>query len=713
MPIVDELVGLLGWKLQGEQNLKRFEDGFDHAAKRAQSFASKMATVGAAVARVGLVAGAAAAAVGTKLGFDVVKQSAQFERYELMFRNLTGSTKEAADMMNYLNKVAGTTPFNLDQVVEAAQELSAVKIDPRKQQGLFTYLGDIAAGLGEGYQKIAKTYGQTLFGKFDVFQEMKGVRAGTEGGKTFWYEYFDAQGKMARGTGTIGNIEDTQKMWDRVFSHLKGGMALLASSWDGIISNLEDSWSRFLLAIGRAGFFEKLKGHFKSLQDYVERLDNEGVLDDVASKISAIFGGITDAAAESIKNFRFVFQNWASFRPMIYGLATALTVLAAAAFPVPSAILAVGVATAKVFSAYRRWRENREAEAGKRGGAFGAGGMDLGFVSYIENEVTPVMLKSVDNLFNTIEKKIKAWHPKFDFSFLTEGFTTGFGAKIRSIELPGAGDLLKTFAKFMNPGLWLAKLLPGFDELFDGIIDRFNKFVFNSAWLEKGKELLSGFWNGLKSVMDPMLSWFDAKLGHMSESLRGMNVVSPTSITTPGGRVPTGRQFNPADKMLNALPNEKVPEAELPLDLSDRPIGTEPDVQPGYATPPLFPAQPEVKTNGVPLSMNAPEIDYGEPPVAQFGNAPEIHYGEPPVAQFGKPPEMFAKFQPPPAWSRWFGNAGGRGAGNTITNVGDVSVKVQVEQATDAPEQIASATLDAIVRRIQHDMPPRVTAQIG
>ena len=43
--IVDELIAVLGYKLQGEQNLKRFQSGMDHAATRAQAFSARLAGV--------------------------------------------------------------------------------------------------------------------------------------------------------------------------------------------------------------------------------------------------------------------------------------------------------------------------------------------------------------------------------------------------------------------------------------------------------------------------------------------------------------------------------------------------------------------------------------------------------------------------------------------------------------------------------------------
>ena len=70
--IVEELIGLLGWKLEGEQDLKKFKSGMDDAEESAKRTSDRVKSLGIAA---GVVA-TGAIAVGT----SAVKNFASFER---------------------------------------------------------------------------------------------------------------------------------------------------------------------------------------------------------------------------------------------------------------------------------------------------------------------------------------------------------------------------------------------------------------------------------------------------------------------------------------------------------------------------------------------------------------------------------------------------------------------------------------------------------
>lgn len=72
--IVEELIGVLGWDLKGEADLKKFKQGLADAERGMSQFVTRMATFAVA-------AGTAFAGGAALLGKSVISVSAQFEAY--------------------------------------------------------------------------------------------------------------------------------------------------------------------------------------------------------------------------------------------------------------------------------------------------------------------------------------------------------------------------------------------------------------------------------------------------------------------------------------------------------------------------------------------------------------------------------------------------------------------------------------------------------
>jgi|DEB0MinimDraft_6_1074348.scaffolds.fasta_scaffold12516_2 tape measure domain-containing protein len=92
------------------------------------------------------------------IGAAAVKSAAQLETLETSFISLTGGAKQAADMMQNLNRFTAKTPFQIENVANAARQLIASGTEVGQVNDQLQFLGDIAATSGVSIEEIAAIF---------------------------------------------------------------------------------------------------------------------------------------------------------------------------------------------------------------------------------------------------------------------------------------------------------------------------------------------------------------------------------------------------------------------------------------------------------------------------------------------------------------------------------------------------------------------------
>lgn len=116
--IVEELIGLLGWKLEGEQDLKKFKSGMDDAEGSAKRTSDRVKALGIAAGAVAT----GAIAVGT----SAVKNYASFERSMLRIGTTAGSTvTETMKASEDVQALAKRFALPLDEAVNGLETLTS------------------------------------------------------------------------------------------------------------------------------------------------------------------------------------------------------------------------------------------------------------------------------------------------------------------------------------------------------------------------------------------------------------------------------------------------------------------------------------------------------------------------------------------------------------------------------------------------------------
>lgn len=337
MAIVDELVAILGYKIEGEAQAKKFEMTLNNIAKRADKVAKGL----------GRISGYAALATGAAfglLGKSVVGTTAKFEQYLATLETIEKSSEKAKASLDFISDFAKSTPFEIDELTSSFVKLKAYGIDPVANDA-FKILGDTASAMGKSLDQSVEAFADAATGEFERLKEF-GLKAKTAGDQvTFaWSE----NGKEVTKTVKKNSDEIRAFLLDNFGSRFNGAMEKQSKTFNGMVSNLADTWTDFKRRIGEAGFFDDVKANLERLLSFLSRLDENGTLDrwaenlsDALSKLMYFFEIFVGRIATHVA---FLNENWESLKGPLKIVGLLMGALAAYAFPVVTALALAALA---------------------------------------------------------------------------------------------------------------------------------------------------------------------------------------------------------------------------------------------------------------------------------------------------------------------------------------------------------------------------------
>lgn len=327
MAIADELIALLGFELTGEGEARRYEA----TLKRLERTAER---VGAAIGTGIKIATAAAAAGFALLGRSVINTNAQFEQYQATLETIEGSAEKARESLDWISNFGKTTPYDVAQVTEAFVKLKAYGIDPIANDAL-RILGDTSSAMGKDLNAAVEMFADASGMEFERLKEF-GIRASQAGDEvTFtWTKNGEELTETMKKNATEVRAFLLETLGDR----FAGAMDRQSRTFNGMMSNLGDSWTDFQRRIGDSGFFGKVTDQLEGLLATIARLDAEGKLDEWAAALGAALSAALDifvaVATRIAENVTFIIENWESLQPVAIALAGAFAMLFAKAFPI-------------------------------------------------------------------------------------------------------------------------------------------------------------------------------------------------------------------------------------------------------------------------------------------------------------------------------------------------------------------------------------------
>ncbi|WP_347505162.1 tape measure protein [Pseudomonas anguilliseptica] len=265
------------------KKLERSFRPFKRAFKDIGSASSQLtSTLGSIIAPLGAIFGAAGLGGIAALGTKIIGTSAQFERFQTILETVEGSSEKAKASMDWVSRFATDTPYELAEVTDAFVKLKAYGIDP--QAGALASAGDAAAAMGKPLGQAVEAIADLMTGETERMKEF-GMTFRTEGDKLVYR--WDENGKkmvVAADKNSKAQIEAMVKgLWN---SRYGGAGAKLATTWDGLWSNMMDGVTRFFKAIGDAGIFEFMKEQLVGVLATMKRMEADGSLQALAKTIS-------------------------------------------------------------------------------------------------------------------------------------------------------------------------------------------------------------------------------------------------------------------------------------------------------------------------------------------------------------------------------------------------------------------------------------------
>lgn len=273
--------------------------------------------VGTLILRVGQLAAATAAiGAGAAIG-GIISVTSKFEQFQIMLEGIEGSAEKAKASMAWVRNFAKTTPYELDQVMEAFVQLKAYGIDPIG--GALAAAGDAAAGMSKPLMQAIEALADAQTGEFERLKEF-GIRARVEGNRVAFT--YMKNGKEIR-REVQANATAMREAITGIWSDRFGGMMERQSkTFAGMISNLKDGWTDFLLRVGQAGVFDKVKDKVQGVLDWLNARLADGSIDRWADNVSERLEKIVDWAGKLTE------KDWATFGRNLWDIARAAWSLA-------------------------------------------------------------------------------------------------------------------------------------------------------------------------------------------------------------------------------------------------------------------------------------------------------------------------------------------------------------------------------------------------
>lgn len=202
------------------------------------------------------------------LAMGAIKASADLEKLEVSFISLTGGAEQAAAMMQNLNAFTARTPFQIENVANAARQLIASGTEVSQVNDQLQFLGDIAATSGVSIEEIAAIFAK-VNAKGKV--ELENLNQLAERGIPIFKALSDATGlpadKLGAGAVTVEQFNQTLKGFAQQGGFAAGAMDRLSQTVQGKLSTAMDN-----VKLAGAEMVESLMPHIEAFLDGVTKL---------------------------------------------------------------------------------------------------------------------------------------------------------------------------------------------------------------------------------------------------------------------------------------------------------------------------------------------------------------------------------------------------------------------------------------------------------
>lgn len=266
---------------KAETGAKRFERSLDRVRKTARRATQSIKKgFGGLKSAFGGLRGAIAALGFGLLIKQIISVNTNLERMRGALTTITGSTELANREFQALQEFAKSTPFTLDQSVNAFIKLQNLGIRPTEER--LRSFGNTAAAQGKSLSQFIEAVADASTMEFERLKEF-GIKARQQADSvSFTFQNV---------TTTVGkNSEEITEFLENIGdTNFAGAMENQMSRLPGVLSNLQDSFTRVAGAIGEGGFTDGVIDAANALADFNMTLIQTGIADTVGNILGESF----------------------------------------------------------------------------------------------------------------------------------------------------------------------------------------------------------------------------------------------------------------------------------------------------------------------------------------------------------------------------------------------------------------------------------------
>jgi phage-related protein len=289
--------------------IRGLKTSFGDVSRASEGLTRSIKNIGLATAGLGVVG-----AFGVKKFTDgIISTSSQFEDLAAsMTTSFEGNSTAAKGAMSWVSDFARKTPYEIDEVTKAFVKMRTYGIDPIGTNAL-KITGDVAAAMGRDLASGVEALSDALMGQNMRLKEFSGIDVDVKGNAATlrWQE----SGKWMTRTIDKNNKALIQSTILELWSAKKfaGAMERRSKTWSGIVSNMADTWTRFNLGIGEAGFFPAMKKRLEDLYNvsnkFMESDPGKGLIADISKSLTTLTDAILPNAS-TIESVVGSFSGW-------------------------------------------------------------------------------------------------------------------------------------------------------------------------------------------------------------------------------------------------------------------------------------------------------------------------------------------------------------------------------------------------------------------
>lgn len=212
---------------------------------------------------------------------DIVRVRGEFQQLEVAFRTMLKNKGAADKLLAEATTLAAKTPFTLQEVGSSAKQLLAYGFAADNITKNIEMLGNVASGVGAPLGDIVYLYGTLRTQGKAMTKDIReftgrGIPIVAELAKQFGVAEDKVMGMVEAGKVGFPEVE-------RAFKSMTGESGLFfnlmqeqSKTLTGLVSNLQDAWSRMLNDIGKSNegiFAGAIKGAISVVDNYKDVLD--------------------------------------------------------------------------------------------------------------------------------------------------------------------------------------------------------------------------------------------------------------------------------------------------------------------------------------------------------------------------------------------------------------------------------------------------------